>query len=118
MAKEDINEFIEKIKKTGKAIIVEGQKDKKTLENIGISNIFVLNKKPIFETIEKIAPSNKEAIILTDFDKEGKKLYGKIYQELKRNGIKTDKYFREWLQKNTKLSHIEGLEHYIQNQKI
>ena len=115
MHQEDIQEFIEKLRKTPKSVIVEGLKDKKALENLGINRIFVLNKKPIFETVEKISKNSKEAIVLTDFDKEGKKLYGKISQDLKRNGIKIDKYFREWLQKNTKLSHIEGFEHYLNN---
>ena len=108
---ETLEEFLTKLNKADKIIIVEGIKDKKTLEKLGIKNIVTLSKKPIFETIEKI--DCKEAIILTDFDKEGKKLYGKISKELKRNGIKIDSYFREWLQKNTKLSHIEGLETYI-----
>lgn len=113
MEKESLTEFIGLLKQSKKAIIVEGIKDKKALESLSIKNIFVLNKKPIFEVVENLAKNNKEAIILTDLDKEGKKLYGKIFQELKRNRIKVDRYFREWLQKNTKLSHIEGLETYI-----
>jgi 5S rRNA maturation endonuclease (ribonuclease M5) len=115
MLEVELNEFIQKLKFCKKSIIVEGQKDKKSLESLGLKNIFTLSKKPIFEIAEEISKTADEIIILTDFDKEGKKLYGKISKELTRNGIKVDHFFREWLQKNTKLSHIEGLDSYIKN---
>ena len=97
-------------------IIVEGKKDKAALNYIGINNyIITLSKKPIFATIESISNLTDETIILTDFDKKGKELYGKLNSGLQKLGVKVDHYFREWLQKNTKLSHVEGLEKYIKN---
>ena len=41
-------EHIDKIKQSDTLIIVEGKKDKKALENLGIKNIIELNKKPLF----------------------------------------------------------------------
>lgn len=113
---ENIEEWVKELKKSNKIIIVEGSNDEKSLKKLGIKNIFYL-KEPLFKAVEKIAELGKEAIILTDFDKEGRKLYGKLLKDLQKNGVKIDKKFREWLQKNTKLSHIEGLTKYFENFK-
>ena len=110
---ETLEEWIIELKKADKLIIVEGLKDKKALESFEIKNIIHLNK-PIFEIAEEISEKYEEVIILTDFDKEGKDLYGKLSKNLVRNGVKIDKKFREWLQKNTKLSHIEGFASYFE----
>lgn len=114
---EDIEEWIEKIRATEKAVIAEGIKDKKALISLGVNAklIFTLSKKALFEIIENIAENFKEAIILTDFDKKGKELYGRLKKDLVKNGVKIDNQFREFLQKNTKLSHMEGIIKYLEN---
>ncbi|PIN86509.1 topoisomerase [Candidatus Woesearchaeota archaeon CG10_big_fil_rev_8_21_14_0_10_44_13] len=112
--KEELIEWTRKLAESGKAIIVEGQKDRKSLEFFGIKDIVTL-KKPLYLIAEEIAEKSKEAIILTDFDRKGKELYGRLKKDLERNGVKVDNYFREFLQKNTKLSHIEGLRTYVGN---
>lgn len=112
---EEIKEKIEEINQSEKKIIVEGKKDRAALENLGIKkqNIIELSKKPIFKVIEDIQKTGKECIILTDFDKKGKELFGKLNSGLSRLGVKIDNSFREFLQKNTKLSHVEGLDSYL-----
>ena len=108
-------EQIEKIKQSNILVIVEGKKDRKALENFGIKNIIELNKKPIFEIIETIYSNNRECIILTDLDKQGKELYGKLNSGLQQFGVKVDNNFRNFLFKNTKLRQIEGLVNYMEN---
>ncbi|MBI2129595.1 hypothetical protein HYU07_05120 [Candidatus Woesearchaeota archaeon] len=79
------------------------------MEGIGVKNrIMMLGKKPIFSIIED-ASANKKAIILTDLDKEGKKLYGKLKDGLSRHGVIVDNKFREFLFRETKIRQIEGL---------
>jgi len=114
---EEIQDFIEKIKRTDKAIIVEGKKDKAALEFFGATNIYCLNK-PIYQVIEDVALRHKGIVILTDLDNEGKKLYGKLSSGLQRYGCKIDHFFREFLFKNTKLRQIEGLVNYVKKEKI
>ena len=109
----DLNEWIEKLKIAEKIIIVEGKKDKETLENLNIKNIFALNNKPLYKFIEEISQITKEVIILTDLDKEGKKLYSILKKDLQKHGVKIDQIFREFLIQNTKLSCIESLEKII-----
>ena len=104
-------EKLEKLKT--KVIIVEGNKDKIALEEFGIKKIIVLNK-PIFKLCEELV-KYKEIVILTDLDKEGRRLYSKIKDNLTRNGIKVDDSFREFLFKNTELTQIEGLTSYLHN---
>ncbi len=106
---EELSAWVEKINDDGSLIIVEGIKDKKALEEIGVKNkIKTLSKKPIFSIIEDVS-ANKKAIILTDLDKEGKKLYGKLKEGLSRHGVLVDNKFREFLFKETKIRQIEGL---------
>ena len=110
----EFSEHINKIRQSGILVIVEGKKDKAALEKFSIKNIMQLSKKPIFEIIEHISNNNKECIILTDLDKKGKELYGKLNSGLQQRGVKIDDSFRNFLFKNTKLRQIEGLENYIE----
>ena len=110
----EFSEHINKIRQSGILVIVEGKKDKKALQNFGIKNIIELNKKPLFEIIENISDNNEKCIILTDLDRQGKELYGKLNSGLQQRGVKIDNNFRNFLFKNTKLRQIEGLETYIE----
>ena len=100
------------------AIIVEGRKDKAALVKIGIdgSKIVVLNTKPLFVVAEAVAKDYDTAIILTDLDAEGKKLYGKLNTLLQQLGVKVDGNVRNFLFKNTKLRQIEGITNIIRQQ--
>ena len=113
IGKREFDEFLGKLKKDSKdkIIIVEGKKDKKALENFGIKNIIIL-RKPLYLIVEYVVKSEKECIILTDLDKKGKELYGKLSSSLKQFGVKIDDRFREFLFK-TRLRQIEGLTRYM-----
>ncbi|NQV09274.1 toprim domain-containing protein [Candidatus Woesearchaeota archaeon] len=115
---EELNDWISRLKETDKIIIVEGKNDKKALESFGVSDIIILSKHPLYKIIEDVAQKNKKAIILTDIDKEGKKLYGKLSSGLGSMGVEIDNYFREFLIKKTKLSQIEGLDTYLLNNGV
>lgn len=98
-----------------KPVIVEGIKDKEALEFFEIKNkIFTLSKKPIFAVVEDVIKDFGEVVILTDFDKEGKKLYGRLRSNFERFDCVVDNYFREFLQKNLRISHVEGLTSFFQ----
>lgn len=111
----ELIEQLEKLKNLDSIIIVEGKKDKLALEKFGIKNIMTLSKKPLFAVIEEIAEQKKETVILTDLDKKGKQLYGKLDSGLQKFGVKVNNKFREFLFKKTKLRQIEGIVTYIKN---
>ena len=100
----------------GTLVIVEGEKDRKALQNLGIKNIFVINEhgKSFYEKIERIAEKIKEAMILTDLDTEGKKLYSIIKRSFSNNGVRINDKIRDLLIK-LKISHVEGLSTFIDN---
>ncbi len=102
---------------TEATVIVEGKKDKKAVEMLGAEDVVLLNK-PIHQTIDEVSERNKPVIILTDLDKEGKALYGKLAQGLQNRGVKIDNRLRNLLFKDTKLRQIEGLTTYLKGQDI
>ena len=113
----NLSEEIEEAK--DKLIVVEGKKDKKSLQELGFKYIFVINEtgKSLYEKMEEIEMQKRKICILTDFDKKGKKLYLLLKSELAKKKVKTDNTLRFILLKSG-VSHIEGLSTFIQNQEI
>ncbi|HIJ19236.1 TPA: toprim domain-containing protein [Candidatus Woesearchaeota archaeon] len=94
-------------------IIVEGFKDKKALANVGIANVFALDRMPLYKVVETVAKKATDCMILTDLDAEGKKLYARLNHDLQRHGVRVDNSFREFLFRHTSLRQIEGLDSYF-----
>lgn len=106
---EEQTDFINALSATDKIVVVEGRKDRKALEGIGVKKIFCIDKKPLYKVAEEVAEKCKEAILLTDLDREGRKLYGKLKEMLSNLGVEIDNKFREYLFRETKIRQIEGL---------
>lgn len=110
----NLDEWIEKLRSSNFRIFVEGFEDKKALEYFEIKKVTVIKGKPLFEIAESC--SEREVVILTDLDKEGKSLYRKLKIELLANGIKINDKFRIFLFKETKLRQIQGLKRYYEKE--
>ena len=110
---EEFNLLIEKMKNSNILVIIEGRRDRAALEKLGIMNLMELSKEPLFQMVEEISSSNDECIILTDLDKKGRELYGKLSSDLQKNGVKINNKLREFLFRNTKLRQIEGITSYL-----
>jgi 5S rRNA maturation endonuclease (ribonuclease M5) len=111
---EKFNAILDKIKKSNILIIVEGKRDRSALEKLGLKNIKELSKKPLFQVVEEAVDETKEVVILTDLDKKGKELYGKLNRDLQGFGVKVNNELRNFLFKKTKLRQIEGLDSYVE----
>ena len=112
---EQIQEYIEELKRDPVIIIVEGNKDKKALERLGIDKDFILTlKKPFYKIVEEIQEFG-ECAILTDLDKKGKLYYEKFNSILPQRGVKINNRLRHFLFKKTKLRQIEGLHTFVKN---
>jgi 5S rRNA maturation endonuclease (ribonuclease M5) len=113
---EGLIKLIDKLKEDNTLIIVEGYKDKKSLTSLGISGkrILPLQRKALFKVVEEVAKKEKKAVILTDLDKAGKRLYSKLNSDLSQRGIYTDNKLRNFLFRYTSLRQIEGLKKYIE----
>lgn len=114
--RQELEDWLKKLIGSEKIMIVEGMKDKKALMNLGVPRhqIQVIDNA-IFAVAERVASIAKQAIILTDLDTEGKKLYGNLKRNLNRVGVQVDTYFREFLFRNSDLSHIEGIDTFFRN---
>ncbi len=108
---ENFSEWINGIKESNKLVIVEGKNDKIALEKLGIHNVHDLNYA-LYKETEIIAKKAKEVIILTDLDKEGRKLYGRLKKDLCKKGVSVDRKYREFLF-GRNIAHIEGLFTYL-----
>lgn len=77
---------------SGTPIIVEGRRDETALRRLGISGrIYCLKSRgesrhDFLERLDGV----REAIVLADFDREGKKLETWLYRELSQRGVKSD----------------------------
>jgi 5S rRNA maturation endonuclease (ribonuclease M5) len=89
-------------------VIVEGDKDEQALQRLGVEDIIILNKgQTLLETVEALK-DEKELIILTDMDQQGKILRKKLLKLFQLYGIHEKKRPRE-LFAQLRLSHVEGL---------
>jgi 5S rRNA maturation endonuclease (ribonuclease M5) len=70
-----------------KAIIVEGKRDVRALEALGIYHAIPINGRPLVELVSLF--EGKETVILTDFDAEGKRLAAQLRRLFERYKIKT-----------------------------
>ncbi len=105
----EIEEFLDNLRNTEKLVVVEGAKDRKALQRLGVKGIFCLEEKPLYRVVDEVSAISSEVIILTDLDSEGKRLYGRLKTQLQFLGVEVDNYFREFLFSNTKVRQIEGL---------
>ena len=108
--------WIESLKNASKTkvILVEGKKDQRALEYFKIKSILTL-REPLFETVEKIATTGKECILLMDLDAEGRKLHARLLSDLQANGVKVNTRFRKLLF-GTRVRNIEAIPKYIEHQ--
>ena len=111
-SKRALLDWLEQLKASSKITIVEGKKDKQALTDAGVKQVVSL-KGPLFCIVEEVSKYTKDVILLTDLDKEGKKLYACLSRDFQSQGVRIDNYFREFLFRNTRLRQIEGLPSYI-----
>ena len=105
---ENTLEVINRLKDEEGVILVEGQNDIESLINLGINaRIIAVSQYNIFDVIESI--SEKEVIVLTDFDKKGTLLFKRYVKELQSSGKKVIVIYYRELKKYLK-KYITGIE--------
>jgi 5S rRNA maturation endonuclease (ribonuclease M5) len=86
---EELLEILEENK--DKQVIVEGKRDKKALCLFGFNKVLTISSG-LYETVERI--EEKEILVLTDFDNEGKKIAKKLNLFLQSLDYKVDRETR------------------------
>ena len=80
------------LSESGIPIIVEGRRDEAALRRLGVKGrIYCLKARgeSRHDFLERL-DGTTDAIVLTDFDREGKKLETWLYKELSQRGVKSD----------------------------
>lgn len=101
----------------GVPIIVEGRRDETALRRLGVAGeIHCLKARgeSRHEFLDRLN-GTREAIVLTDFDREGKKLETWLYKELSQRGVKSD--LKLWIRMRrlarTEVRSVEELPSFI-----
>jgi 5S rRNA maturation endonuclease (ribonuclease M5) len=102
----------------GSVILVEGSRDASALRLLGVKGSICCVKTtriPLYDFLWKYIDSDVELIILTDFDRRGSQLLGKIASYLEHSGKHPNLSF--WMKLNSLLSgdvkDVEGLPSYL-----
>ena len=90
------------------SIIVEGKRDKKALEGLGINNIFVISGKPLENFVDNL-PKDRKYIILTDFDEEGEHIKTNLSKLLLKNKFVVNEKIRQRFKNLFNVSKVEEL---------
>ncbi len=103
---EKLQRLLTELKEEKAVKIVEGNKDKKALERLGIKNIITLQGKPVQDKIKEL---KHKAIILTDYDRKGRELEKRLKEALISQGIIPNLEYKKELKKLTGITQIEEL---------
>ena len=88
-------------------VIVEGRKDKTTLERLGVAEVVQLNEgRPLYEIIESLQCSR--VVVLTDFDRAGKSMRRRLLSLMSLYGISESRKPREIFAR-MRVGCVEGL---------
>ncbi len=77
-----------------KYVIVEGKRDEEVLRSLGVKNTIKIAQGNIHE-IPFTLNSNKEIVILTDFDRAGRKLASRANNIFKAHRLKVNSHLRK-----------------------
>jgi 5S rRNA maturation endonuclease (ribonuclease M5) len=93
MLNREVEEELIELLKNNKdvTVIVEGKRDKEVLCSLGFDKILTMHKG-IYETAEDL--KEKDVLLLTDFDSEGRQIAKKLNLILQYLGYKVDKETR------------------------
>lgn len=111
MFKQPQIDFLEKLRGSSALFIVEGKKDAEALSSLGIDKTFRISGRSIDTAAEDIVNELKpeSVIILTDFDREGKRKAEKLETFLRFSGIKIETRVRKIFKNIMRVTEIEEL---------
>ena len=111
---------LQNLSKEGNVIIVEGQRDRRALRELGITGPIELGtKKSLLLFCEELARTYRNAIILTDWDRTGNRLAELMEQYLMAASVKVNTDIREKIQNlvQKRIKDVESLHTHISNLK-
>jgi 5S rRNA maturation endonuclease (ribonuclease M5) len=104
----------------GAAIIVEGQRDRLALRNLGASGpVIMASSKSIMAMAEDVARQYQEIVVLTDWDEKGEEMALQIEQHLRHTRSYANLEIRSRLSRLVKkeIKDVESLSYYMERMR-
>jgi 5S rRNA maturation endonuclease (ribonuclease M5) len=101
----------------GAAIIVEGERDERSLRDLGVEGpVLRAARRPAMEVAEEAARSFKEVVVLTDWDRAGEELARRVAEHLIAAGARADLDIRERLKRMVRreIKDVESLSRFVE----
>jgi 5S rRNA maturation endonuclease (ribonuclease M5) len=101
----------------GAVIIVEGERDERSLRDLGVEGpILRAARRPALEVAEEAALSFKQVVVLTDWDRAGEELARKMAEYLLSSGARVDLDTRDRLKKMVRreIKDVESLSRFVE----
>jgi 5S rRNA maturation endonuclease (ribonuclease M5) len=106
-------EFLLKAKDDSMVVVVEGERDRKSLRFLGVSGRIVLfhSGQRLSELSHMLARPGQRVVVLTDWDRAGGHLAHRLTELLAGEGVAVDVEFRRRLARALRgeVAHVEGL---------
>ncbi|MFP4523736.1 MAG: hypothetical protein ACLFO2_00265 [Candidatus Woesearchaeota archaeon] len=119
MGQHSLSEFLDALEEFDDGdtcFVVEGRRDVAALKDVGVANVEEVDTN-LYLFSERVAGRYGKAVILTDLDAEGKRLYGKLRAYLSQHGVKVEDKPRDALWQ-TELRQVEGLGRYLSCRRL
>jgi len=102
---QELEKLLQELRESSHTKIVEGKKDKTALNKLGITNVVTCSRS----MQEAAAVSTDPAIILTDYDEDGRRMASRLVELLHDEGKTADLDYRRKLRKITRITRVEEL---------
>jgi 5S rRNA maturation endonuclease (ribonuclease M5) len=106
-------EFLARSKDDSTVIVVEGERDRRSLQRLGVSGRVVLfhSGRGLSQLTRALAKPGQRVVVLTDWDREGGHLAHRLTELLVAEGVQVDVDFRRRLARALRgeIAHVEGL---------
>ena len=101
----------------GAVIIVEGERDERSLRDLGVEGpVLRAARRPALEVAEEAAGSFKAVVVLTDWDRAGEELARKMGEHLLSSGSRVDLDTRDRLKRMVRreIKDVESLSRFVE----
>jgi len=113
MFEEHQEKFLAEVQNSGTLLLVEGKRDRKVLEKVGLDNIIEIGGKRLEKVADIVNGKETKVTILTDYDKEGIKQYKRLKSLLLAEGMEIDDRLRREFKRTFLVNKIEELVSYF-----
>jgi 5S rRNA maturation endonuclease (ribonuclease M5) len=106
-------EFLASANRDGTVVVVEGERDRRSLQLLGVSGRVVLlhSGRGMSRLTRALSSPGQRVVVLTDWDREGGHLAHRLTELLIAEGVHVDAEFRRQLARalHGEVAHVEGL---------